>query len=108
MTYALDEIDKHIDYLEFEDAVRFHYAAVALWKLKTEYRLALDHANSLVDMLPDSAKALETRSECWELMDNDTRNLRGHFDRIGIERVLAHLGRQGKGYTRLDVGNRAR
>ena len=86
LTYALDELDKHIDYLEFADAIRFHYVAVALRKLRTEYLLALDHANALVDLLPDSAEALETRAECWELMDKDSRNLLGHFDRVGIDR----------------------
>lgn len=86
LTYALDELDKHIDYLELADAIRFHYVAVELRKLRQEYLMALDHANILVDMLPDSAKALETRAECWELIDKDSRNLRGHFDRVGIVR----------------------
>lgn len=47
--------------------------------------MALTHANALVDMLPDSAEALETRAECWEIVDKDTRNLRGHFERVGID-----------------------
>ena len=85
LTYALDELDNHIDYIEFDDAVKFHYAAVALRKLRQEYLMALDHATELVEMLPDSAEALETRAECWELMDKDTRNLRGHFERVGID-----------------------
>ena len=48
--------------------------------------MALDHANALVDMLPYSAEALETRAECWEILDKDSRNLRGHFERVGIDR----------------------
>ncbi len=86
LTYALEALDKNIDFFELEDAVKLHYIAVALRKLRTEYLLALDHAHTLVDMLPDSAEALETRAECWELMDKDTRNLRGHFNRVGIKR----------------------
>ena len=86
LTYALDELDKHIDSLELADAIRFHYVAVELRKLRQEYLMALDHANVLVDMLPNSASAFETRAECWELVDKDSRNLRGHFDRVGIDR----------------------
>lgn len=86
LTYALGELDKYIDFLEFEDAVRFHYAAVELRKLREEYMMALDHANALVDMLPHSANAYETRADCWEIMDKDSRNLRGHFERVGIDR----------------------
>lgn len=83
---ALDELDKHIDYIEIDDAVKLHYAAVELRKLRQEYPMALNHANSLVDMLPDSAEALETRAECFEILDKDSRNLRGHFERAGIDR----------------------
>lgn len=86
LTYALDELDNHIDYIEFDDAVKLHNAAVALRKLRQEYLMALDHATVLVEMLPDSAEALETRAECWEILDKDSRNLRGHFERAGIDR----------------------
>lgn len=85
LTHALEELDKHIDYIEIDDAVKLRYAAVALRSLRQEYLMALDHANSLVDILPDSANALETRAECWELVDKDCRNLRGHFERVGID-----------------------
>lgn len=91
LAYALDELDKYIDSIGGDDAVKLRYVAIALRKLRTEYLLALDHANVLVDMLPDSAEALETRAECWEILDKDSRNLRGHFDRVGIDREAWHI-----------------
>lgn len=84
LTYALDELDKNIDCFALEDAVLSHYTAVLLRSLRDEYPIALQHAQALVDMFPNSAKVYEIRAECWEGMDKDFRNLRGHFERIGI------------------------
>ncbi len=83
-TYALDELDKSIGFFNHDDAVLAHYSAVKLRSLRGEYPIALRHANALVAMFPDSAEAYAMRAGAWEGLDKDFGNLRGHFDRIGI------------------------
>lgn len=84
LTYALDELDKYAGSFARKDAVCSHKFAVLFRSFRDEYPIALRHANALVDMFPSSAKILEMRAECWEGMDKDFRNMRGHFERVGI------------------------
>lgn len=83
-TYALDELDKSVSFFNHDDAVLAHYSAIKLRSLRGEYPIALRHANALVAMFPDSAEAYAMRAGAWEGLDKDFGNLRGHFDRMGI------------------------